>query len=346
LVRQTSRVRGVGWFQEKLVPHAACPVCGARQEAAKRELEHLSEAAETLSIQSRSMESATTGLERERIKTLASIRNIEADLREARRQREELEVRDEEGRASGQSLEEVYRFVGRLEQALLSMREIDDDSFLVRRLQEIDARLRVLEVELNEVAKISREQFALEKISRVMGHYAEFMGLERSGDLIRLDLRDLTLTFEGQASNRVDYLWEIGSGANWMGYHIAAFLAIHEYVGDNNPLGPVPSFVVIDQPSQVYFPSDYFARQEAGAEGSFSGGDLAATRRIFEAISEGLRRMKFNIQFIVTEHADAAAWGGIEGVVEIANWHNHADFLVPKSWLTEEESNPLPEEHI
>jgi hypothetical protein len=334
LARQTSRVRGLGWFQEKLASKAECPVCGTRQDAALREIDRLAQAAEILAIQSRSVGNATGGLEKERIATLERIRELEKSLREVRTQREELEGRSKDGEAAGQRLEEVYRFVGKLEQALLSMQDVDEDSLLSQRLRNIEDQLKALEGRLDEKGKIIREERALEKVSRNLAHYAKFMALERSDDLVKVRPKDLTLTFESQDSSRIDLLWEIGSGANWMGYHIAALLAIHEYLRLQVQNGPVPSFLYIDQPSQVYFPSDYFARQDQEKDASFSENDLIATRRIFEALGEGLKRMNFKIQFIVTEHADAAAWGEIEGVVQIANWRHEVDYLIPKGWLT------------
>jgi hypothetical protein len=120
-----------------------------------------------------------------------------------------------------------------------------------------------------------------------------------------------------------------------MGYHIATFLAIHEFLISRVPGGPVPSFLAIDQPSQVYFPSDYFAKRGIEAEDDYAEDDLAATRRIFKALSEGLKRMNGGIQMIVTEHADESAWGGVEGVCEVENWRGPVDYLIPRAWLAQ-----------
>jgi hypothetical protein len=47
---------------------------------------------------------------------------------------------------------------------------------------------------------------------------------------------------------------EIGSGVNWVGYHLLALLALHRYFIEKRR--PVPAFLILDQPSQVYFPPD------------------------------------------------------------------------------------------
>jgi len=53
---------------------------------------------------------------------------------------------------------------------------------------------------------------------------------------------------------RDDFLWEIGSGANWLAYHVALSLALQGYFL-RLPHHPVPGLLIYDQPSQVYFPA-------------------------------------------------------------------------------------------
>jgi hypothetical protein len=75
---------------------------------------------------------------------------------------------------------------------------------------------------------------------------------EKPNDPAELDLAELTIRVTGE-SGRKDYLWELGSGANWLSYHVASLVALHElFLGQSG--NPVPTFLVFDQPSQVYFP--------------------------------------------------------------------------------------------
>jgi hypothetical protein len=52
--------------------------------------------------------------------------------------------------------------------------------------------------------------------------------LEHATESVRLSVRELTLQFR-PLSERTDLLWEIGSGQDWVGYHIAGLLALHEH---------------------------------------------------------------------------------------------------------------------
>jgi hypothetical protein len=197
LTRQTSRVRGLGWFREKLGSSTACPVCGSRQESARSELERLGQAAEVLAVQTRSLSGAGGGLARERILTREGIRSLERDLRDVRRQREELENETRENEGAGQRLEEVYRFVGKLEQALETMQEVDADGPLTLRLIEVEGQISEIDERLDEKGRRIREERALATISQLIGHYASFMNLERSDDNINIRKSDLHYPLKG-----------------------------------------------------------------------------------------------------------------------------------------------------
>ncbi|MDC7860793.1 hypothetical protein SZ66_20595 [Pantoea ananatis] len=64
---------------------------------------------------------------------------------------------------------------------------------------------------------------------------------------------------------------QTGGGENHFAYHLSALLALLLFASKNNC--PIPQFLLIDQPTQVYFPSEKIY-QEADA-------DLAAVRRLF-----------------------------------------------------------------
>ncbi len=99
--------------------------------------------------------------------------------------------------------------------------------------------------------------------------------------------------------------------------------------------GPVPTFLVIDQPSQVYFPSDKYETQKDASQrlGTFDD-DMKNTRRIFEVLNLALEKTGKALQIIITEHADQDTWGGIASINVVANWHGvDIDYLIPASWI-------------
>ncbi|RQT12740.1 DUF3732 domain-containing protein [Burkholderia contaminans] len=122
------------------------------------------------------------------------------------------------------------------------------------------------------------------------------------------------------------------------------FLALHEYfTGDERVNGPVFSYLAIDQPSQVYFPSTYsgenildgFKDQAQGLSGNRDN-DVRQTRLIFIALARGLQRSKLRYQTIVVEHADKTIWGnGKWGrhMHEVADWKDEGKSLIPAEWF-------------
>jgi energy-coupling factor transporter ATP-binding protein EcfA2 len=289
------RVRGVGWLKSKLQGSSACPVCGSEAIDARRRLDALSVAADELADQQRRAQDVPVALERElgQLSVLASAQ--EETVRDLRTQRAELEESRET--AGGQRLDQVYRFSGRVEQSLKNLDQTEDDGDLRRKLDSTKERI----AELAELVDLEQERrrvnTALRLVGEAIARFARSMNLERSQDLVSLVTRELTLKFESPGSGRRDYLWEVGSGANWMGYHISTFLALHAHFLTMD-LSYVPSILLVDQPSQVYFPSGIPADEDDESD------DVRATRRIFETLETGLRDTSYELQIIVTEHAD------------------------------------------
>ncbi|TCP82161.1 uncharacterized protein DUF3732 [Sphingomonas sp. PP-CE-1A-559] len=163
----------------------------------------------------------------------------------------------------------------------------------------------------------------------------ELLGISGAEGVPIFDQRELNIKFQRDGLNHPDFLWEIGSGENWMAYHLATMLALHHVFlrrGGNNP---VPTFLVIDQPSQVYFPSDTykeFVEKDGSRDVEESREDLERTRRIFQTLAQA-RQGLAGLQIIVLDHADRDTWGGVDGVEEVANWRGGAA-LIPSSWTT------------
>jgi hypothetical protein len=181
----------------------------------------------------------------------------------------------------------------------------------------------------------SREREALQNVSQAIGHYAQILGVEHAERQANLDIRNLTVVVGGE-DGRKDYLWEIGSGANWMGYHVATLLALHEhYLRLAN--SSVPQFLVLDQPSQAFFPGGYPTVRSRGKNlpkdnPSFTSEDIERVRRVFSALSEAVVRTQRRLQIIVLEHADEETWRGLAHINLIERWRDDK-YLVPLEWL-------------
>lgn len=128
------------------------------------------------------------------------------------------------------------------------------------------------------------------------------------------------------------YLSEIGSGSNWLSYHLAMLLALHQFYL-SQPNSPVPSFLVLDQPSQVYFPKNLVRRpDEEEQELTLRDEDIDAVHKAFEVLSKVVIQAKGELQVIVLDHASRDLWGDIPGIVGLKEWRDGIK-LVPMKWL-------------
>jgi hypothetical protein len=125
---------------------------------------------------------------------------------------------------------------------------------------------------------------------------------------------------------------------------LATLLGLHEYflklpeAGKNNF---IPSFLVIDQPSQVYFPEGFPEENDKINKNSKKVSlDVASTTEIFKTCSTFLERTNFKTQIIILEHAPSSTWEGINNINLVEEWRGdiedeNSDFkaLIKKDWL-------------
>ncbi len=115
----------------------------------------------------------------------------------------------------------------------------------------------------------------------------------------------------------------MGSGENWVGYQLIVHPTLHNWFSRRDC--PVPRFLFLDQPSQVYFPPE----REVAAEMSIndlSEDDRSAVKRMFRYVFDSAIP---TFHVIVTEHADIDEEWFQSAVVE--RWRGGLK-LVPDDW--------------
>ena len=119
-----------------------------------------------------------------------------------------------------------------------------------------------------------------------------------------------------------------------MGYHIAGILSLHKHFSKQQD-SPVPNFLVIDQPSQVYFPESWPTENDQidRASNKELSQDIIGVQRIFKTLSLFIKTLEGRFQIIVTEHAGPITWKNQPYTHLVANWREGGDdFLIPNSW--------------
>ena len=106
--------------------------------------------------------------------------------------------------------------------------------------------------------------------------------------------------YQHQTSNENIYLYEMGSGANWVSCHIALFLSfLHYFAAQDN--SPMPLVMFFDQPSQVYFPQGDDKKEITQA-------DLLAVNKMYKTIFDEINCIGKDTgvlpQIIIVDHVD------------------------------------------
>jgi len=200
------------------------------------------------------------------------------------------------------------------------------------RLEAENRRLRFKVEQLEEQigADDSNERLTsiLNNISAQLTQYTQKFSAEFSSYPARLDLNQMTIIFD--RPDRPVPMSRTGGGENHLAYHLSALLALHLFAARNNR--PIPRFLLIDQPTQVYFPSEQVYREADGSvqKTEEADADLSAVRRLFELLLEFTQNEVPGFQLIVTEHANLRELWFQETLVE-QPW-TKPPALVPEEW--------------
>lgn len=330
LTVQGQRLQPVPWLARHLEQNHTCPVCGSESEKAAIEVNRLVSLARGVAASVGSVDSVNQVLDKESAILDDELRKLEGEANAVRLQLSQLELESDSLRAQRQTIADIQNFGGRLEQELAKFVEADQGNAIVAKVRELERQVSDLRRQLDQNAIRARQDAAIDKISETIGHYSDILGVEHPERVVRIDIRNLTLTIKG-AEGRQDYLWEIGSAANWMGYHVATLLALHEYFLQVDTIGssPVPQFLFLDQPSQAFFPERIQVENNSGTQSDSD--DITRVQRIFRALSEAIVRTQRRLQIVVIDHVGEAYWAGIPDIHVIERWRDE-DALVPSSW--------------
>ena len=147
-------------------------------------------------------------------------------LNAVRREISELERVSEEASSIMFQFDRVERFLGRVEQALKSYDSFDQSSGLRAEISDLRTQIGVLQKTIAEGDIRRILENAIDQLQHTTSRLIPNMDAEWADAPIRLVIPELTVKVVG---SRDDYLWEIGSGANWLAYHVALVVALQEF---------------------------------------------------------------------------------------------------------------------
>ena len=258
---------------------------------------------------------------------------LEDQIQDVRSALDALIERDEALREALDQNALMMRALGRISLYLESVNLTDGNSALEKAVKEAEERVQGLEAQLDPAEVEENKASILNRISAQMTEWAQRLDLEFAGMPYRLDISKLTVVADTE--EQPVPMDRMGSGENWLGCHLIALLALQKHYVTRGR--PVPSFLILDQPSQVYFPSEDAYKSVEGdvAETEEAGGDLGAVQRMFDFLFDVCEELLPNLQIIVMEHANLSDQRFQEALAEKPWRAGRA--LIPQEWLDRKE---------
>lgn len=247
--------------------------------------------------------------------------------------KEELKTLRGDAQKEGYDTFSVGHFLGQLETVLKNIGDGNDESELTKQLSLIKKQVGNLRGKVNKQSLEYKKQLQLDKVNLLTTNWLPFLDTENPTAPVKLLDNELTLSINN--NNREDYLWEIGSGANWVSYHIALSLALQQHFA-NLENCPVPNYIIYDQPSQVYFPSKLTTVSESDdkklLDPELLDEDVHQVQKMFKVMGQAIEKTGQNLQVIVLDHAPSELIRNINNGHLVQEWRNGVK-LIPADWL-------------
>lgn len=296
-----------------------CPLCDSILDVAMQTIQNINQ-----SLNNIKNDLKFTNEESPRIQAYietveGSYHEIESELKIIEKSITALYVEDEKAKTlrdlnirRGKVIERISLFLERIDTDL----EIED---IVSKIENLRFRIKELENKIDSDNEKERLLSILNKINLQMSKWVENLDVEYQDSPIRFDLSRLTMFIDTE--NKPIALPQIGSGANWVAYHLLLTLALHQHFIQNNR--PLPRFIIFDQPTQVYYPpekSDNLVEISA---------DELAVNKMFDFIFDVVESLAPNFQVLITDHAYLNNERFKGAVTEI--WRDGLK-LIPNDW--------------
>ncbi|MBP3367032.1 MAG: DUF3732 domain-containing protein [Treponema sp.] len=156
-------------------------------------------------------------------------------------------------------------------------------------------------------------------VSDYMTQWIKEMDLEYKDSRYRFSPYSTTVFVDTLKEGAIP-LRNLGSGSNWVGIHLLVYFAFQKYFIEKNR--PVPSFILLDQPSQIYFPNQN------------NKTDWKAVRKIYTFIHNRVKELEGKLQVIVLDHADFPDDTDFNNAI-LERWDEENLALIPYDWIDE-----------
>ena len=298
-----------------------CPVCGNGVDALTEEAISINSAMESLNLEVGSM----VGFARFDVEQMETLkhekRNLQKEISEINTQINEFESfnkKIKEYKDKRDSLGYLRAKIEIIVEQISNKIQITDfgEQGIINELKLLRESLTKYDFKTELAECQSKLNTWMNKIANNLDFEEQFLPAK-----LELDLNTLSIIHNDKKYGRIR-LSDLGSGANWLAFHLSASLGFLKLFSYKNK-SPVPNFLFIDQPSQVYFPRDVDSHDN----------DIKKVENIYiqivKSLKEGRKESGKYSQVIVLDHADNLDLKEYRYKRYVrANWYEPAEALI------------------
>ena len=321
---QQARLKSIELFKRDDNPSHRCPLCDSMLKVAVPTVVEMNKSLENISrILDRTYKNKPyilrfiNELKQKRVDKTIELRQVQRELNKAIE--DDLSAQNEQNKIFFKG-----KFLGRLNDFIDSVTQQEEDDNIDKQISKLERERDDIKSNINIDQFQKKLEIVLRSISDKMTDYSKALELEHSGSPLRLDLKNLTIvadTVEGPIP-----LKRMGSGGNWVGYHILCHLSLHWWFRLKKR--PVPSFLVFDQPTQAYYPPDS-TNGEGYIDEIKKDADRNAVKALFKLMWDACKNIQSDFQLIVLDHAHLKEDWFQNSIIEI--WRGNKA-LIPNDW--------------
>lgn len=194
----------------------------------------------------------------------------------------------------------LFELKGSIKQSIQQIKKYQNGLLNDEEIKKLEDELEKLEKELLKInikKKIHEAEYLIGKYATEVLDTLEFDKIGYGKPNLKFDIKDVG-AYQQKTDSQVYYLSDIGSGENHLSFHLSVFLGLHKFILEHEK-SILPSFIFLDQPSQVSFPT--------AEEFETGGGAIKKVEDMYKSIIKFIEdanktSLLSNIQVIIVDH--------------------------------------------
>ena len=328
-VYQSQHLKPINLFDEDEKQHR-CPLCNSNIEniptvkEIKAELNSISNSLEKVTVIFPKLEEHRKRIEQQKSDAQISLKVVSDKILALQKQEQEFE--------KIKLLENRYLLtIGRVSLWLDSFETLEQKDDLLEQIEYLELEIEKIENILNNDNEIERFYSILNKINIDMTNQNKNIqtNIEHKNDTLRYNEKSMCVMIYDDDTGEFYKATEAGSAENHLYFHLITLFAFHNHFIKHNR--PVPRFLILDQPTQVYFPEDEKDNNFVKNGIPTKNEDRESVLNLFNYLFNYVEQFNGDFQMIIMDHANINDFRFQQYVQEV--WRDNLA-LVPYEWLS------------